>query len=90
MELVEVVVAELSLQLQLWFLIHSDACTDDEERKVLIMLSIYPNFHTQALLPAPAHMCGFWSSFVKFTIVKLLSCQSCSKILTTGSRVTSL
>ena len=25
------VVAELSLQLQLWFLIHSDACTDDEE-----------------------------------------------------------
>ena len=27
----EVVVAELSLQLQLWFLIHSDACIDDEE-----------------------------------------------------------
>ena len=25
------VVAELSLQLQLWFLIHSDACIDDEE-----------------------------------------------------------
>ena len=41
-------------------------------RKVLIMLSIYPNFHTQALLPATVYISGFWSSFGKYTIVKLL------------------
>ena len=36
------------------------------------MLSIYPNFHTQALLPATVYISGFWSSFGKYTIVKLL------------------